>query len=593
MNQSLDDLEAPSIPLRNDRKEIDLELLGEDPLDTYIKYTGMVSGDRVHAIWWGINAEGRAFDDEGSFRVEEGDLTKGLMVQIGNAAVKSADGGVAFYSYRVNGGQESLRAFSYIGSRAAEGAEGLPVALAVESHGLTIRPRDLAAAGVAFIVAPYQALKIGDTITFTFKGFDEFSTPEKPIFQKLTVTKEHLASKPLKFMIGGAEFDFIDPGYAEVAYEVDFGDGKKVESAVQTLIVDSDAALPGYLPEPVIVGHVPGEKLNPGNFRSGLTVTVEGYPDMAISDRVTLLWRSPVRDFLQTVRVDTSTQIVGDVEFHIPFDYLLENQGLNVKLSYLFGRKGAGQRSKELSISIDALRELSAPMVKGATADGQNSGTLLAEEATGGAWADVPDVLLPGERAEVEWRGWPGYGWYRAEKPDGSNPQRFHIPAQYVPANMGRGAVDESRRFEVVYWIFGEGEPVESEPYRLRIKPIPLNRYSQLDCDQVSKGELSLKAVPADGADLVLPKWPYAREGNLIELSITGVTSTGPLKEIIRDASKPVTEVEAKDGIKAKLDRTILERLQLDAKFTLHAYLSFDGGEHYINISSLNPSLKP
>ncbi|MNE61680.1 hypothetical protein D3C80_1569080 [compost metagenome] len=102
-----------------------------------------------------------------------------------------------------------------------------------------------------------------------------------------------------------------------------------------------------------------------------------------------------------------------------------------------------------------------------------------------------------------------------------------------------------------------------------------------------------MRAVPADGADLVLPKWPYAREGNLIELSITGVTSTGPLKEVVRDASEPVTEVEAKDGVKAKLDRKILEQLQLDEKFTLHAYLSFDGGEHYINISSLSPALKP
>ncbi|MEN5217646.1 hypothetical protein ABE484_17435 [Pseudomonas pudica] len=593
MNQSLDDLEEPSIPLRNDRKEIDLELLGEDPLETYIKYTGMASGDRVDTTWWGINDEGRAFDDGGSFIVADTDLTNGLMVQIGNAAVKAADGGVAFYSYRVNGGQESLRAFSYIGLRAAEGAEGLPVVLAVESHGLIIKPRDLAAAGVAFIVAPYQALKIGDTITFTFKGFDGSGVPEKPIYQKLTVTKEHLASKPLKFMVGRGGFNIIDPGYAEVAYEVDFGDGKKVESPVQTLTIDSNAALPGYLPEPVIVGHVPGEKLNPGNFRSGLTVTVEGYPGMAISDRVTLLWRSSVRDFLQTVRVDASTQIVGDVEFHIPFDYLLENQGLNVKLSCLFGRKGAGQRSKELNISVDALRKLSAPMVKDTTADGQSSGTLSAEDATGGAWVELPDVLLPGERAEVEWRGWPGYGRYMAEKPEGSNPQRFYIPAQYVPANMGRGAVDESRRFEVVYWIFGEGEPVESEPYHLRIKPIPLGLYSQIDCDQVEKGELSLRAVPADGADLVLPKWPYAREGNLIDLSITGVTSTGPLKEVIRDASEPVTEVEARDGVQAKLDRKILERLQLAEKFTLHAYLSFDGGEHYIYISSLDPALMP
>ncbi|WP_338460204.1 hypothetical protein [Pseudomonas sp. TE3-3-F2023] len=607
MSKKLDGLEEPFIRLRNDRKEIDLEKLGTDKLETVIKYDGMDTTHVVSTDWWGVNASGESFDDKGDHFPSEDDVKNGLKVFIRNDIVKAAKDGESLYSYTVDTGTEILksrRVFSFIGVRAAENPEGLPVALALESHKLYIQPDDLDAAGVTFVVPSYQTQTIGDIIKFTLMGFDEDGNPQTPITDQLEVTKEHLDNKALTFTVGKNVFRFIDPGRAEVDYEIDFVNGKTAKSPKQIFEIDSGAPLPGYLPKPIIEGHVPGDELHPEHFRNGLTIVVKGYPDMAIADRVTLSWRSPVRDFLQTIRVDASTEVVGDVSFHIPFDYLAENQGATVRLSYHYGREGAGQRSLELSVKIGIMRVLSAPAVIKATADGKDRGTLDANDGLSGVWVKLPDgVLLSGERAEVEWRGWPEYGEYTAKTPDVDNPLRFHIPAEYVPANMGRGPTDEGRRFEVVYLVYGDGEPSESDPYHLRIKPLLIGEYPQIEIayPPVTARDLHLSEVPEEGADLELDNWAFAREGDLIELSVTGVTlpdkpgeEDGELKEIIRDASEPVTGEEAENGIKAKLDKQkILKRLKFDMPFTLHVRLSLDGGAHYINLKSLSPTLKP
>ncbi|QHG63926.1 hypothetical protein [Pseudomonas putida] len=595
-------LKEPDIPLRNKKKEIDLDALGGNDLRTVIKYTGMEEGDLVKTLWLGANNDGEPFDTEGTYPVHRDDLANGLVVSIGNATVVAAKGGEAFYSYTVtplspSGRSSSLisrRSFCFIGVRPEENNESLQVILGLESHDLVIKPKELEAAGVTFIVAPYQAMKIGDEITFTLQGFDEDDYRETPIIEKLRVTKEHLAKKALAFTIGKNIFLMIDQGRAEVSYRIDFVDGKDAESPVQNFIINSAASLPGFLPDPSIVGHIPGVPLNPGKFRDGLTVTVNGYPGMQISDCIALRWRSPVRDLLQTIRVDASVQVVGGIAFHVPVDYLLENQGLNVYLSCLFAREGAGQCSQELTVSIETPRELSAPEVLAATPDtemGTGRGTLLAKDALGGVWVEVADVLLPGERAEVHWRGWPEYGEYEAPEPAGSNPRRFFIPERFVPANMGRGAVDENRRFEVVYVVHSKDGPLESAPYNLRIKPPPSNEYPTVQCAQVRAGQLSLAEVPG-GADLELGTWYFGKAGDLIQLQVTGVTPTGVLDEIIRDASEPVTEAEAKEGIKARLALSTLNKLSLDEAFTVHARLSFDGGVYYTSFGALRPVLR-
>lgn len=581
MNQD-DSLEAPIIGLRNEKKEIDLAELGDENLEVLIKYTGMAENQAFDFQWFGADAQGKSFDHTAGYNVDSGEEITGKKIFIDNSRIKAVEGGEAFCSYTVENTQKSLRLFSFVGVRAVEPSDVLPVALALESHHLVIKPKELETAGVTFVVAPYQALQEDDEITFTLKGFDAAGQPEDPVVKKLKVTAEHLANEALTFKVGKNELLLIEGGRAEVFYQIDFGDGKTAKSPQQEFIIDSKQSLPDFLPKPVIVDHAPGDPLNPDNFTKGVAIWVDAYPGMAVSDRVTLCWRSPVRDFLRTIRVDASTQTVKGVAFHIPVDYLLENQGRSVSLHYLFGREGAGQQSQVLPISIENKRELSAPLISVAKPDDsqKDRGTMAASDGFGGVWVEVPNVLMPGETAQVEWRGWPGYGTYIAD-PEDDNPLLFHIPAQYVPANMGRSAVDESRRFNVVYWVIGEGDPIESDPYHLRIQPFPGNPYPRIVCDRVVSGELSLKDVPATGVELTLGTWYYGVEGNLIELSITGVTSSGGFNGTIRDASKPVTKSEAESGIKATLARATLEQLEKGSDFTLHVRMSFDGGAHY------------
>lgn len=588
------ELEQPLISGLTSSNEIDLDELGASDLLTYIKYTGMQPDHEVVISWLGADAEGTAFDDAGSkYYVRPEDLEKGVEVKIENAVVRSAEGGQAFYSYVVTTVGQSQRRFCLVGIREKGEGEGLAVVQAVQSHDLVIKPDELDSAGVMFIVMPYQAMQVGDVITFTFQGFDEDGYEEDPETEKLTVKKEHFDNLPLMFTVGKNIFRFIDPGTAKVSYSVDFADSGSLDSPVQDFVIDSEASLPTPLPAPRIVGYTPGKPLDPGNFRDGLTIHIDGYPGMSISDHVTLYWRSPARELFTHVRVDASTQSVGTIVLHVPVDFVLENQGLNVSLSYLFSREGAGLQSQPLNVAIATTRVLSVPLIDHATPDeGKDHGTLPGANGVGGVRVRVPDVLLPGERAEVLWRGWPVFGEYVANTPEGADPLVFLIPEEFVPANIGRGSRDQSRRFEVAYRVIGSGSPLDSAPYHLRITPPVPSGDPQIQCEGVVGQALSLSRVPSGGAKLTLGTWRFGRVGQLLHIWVSGVGQEGGLSEDLRTASIPVTEEEADMGVEAKLPKLFLEQLKLNEQFTLHVALSFDGGTLYRVFPEMNITLE-
>lgn len=582
MKDNKQGLEKPRIQGLNADNEIDLDQLGTSHLVTYIRYPGMTSTDLVSPNWLGANAVGDAFDDVGAtYLVGDVDPAVGLKVEILNSVVRGAEGGEAFYSYTVNGSANSLRTFCFVGVRPKAPSEGLSAILAVQSHSLIIKPDELESVGVMFVVMPYQAMQLDDEITFTFQGFDEDGFADPPEIEKLTVTKEHFGNKPLMFTVGKNIFRFIDPGTAQVSYSVTFADGKSLDSPVQNFVIDSDATLPAPLAAPRIAGHTPGEPLDPGKFRDGLAVHIDGYPGMSISDHVTLYWRSPVRDVFTPVRVDASTHTVGAIVLHVPVDLVLENQALNVSLSYMFSREGASLQSQSLAVAIDTTRVLSVPLIKIADPDEDqvHHGTMTASSGQGGVRVEVPDVLLPGESVEVHWRGWPGLGEYVAKVPDGAN--SLVVPEEFVPANMGRGMRDQSRRFEVAYRVLGKDTSLDSVPYHLRITPLDSAVYPQIQCEGVSEGRLSRSQVPPGGAELTLGTWSFGRAGQLLNIWVTGVGPAGDLSEYIRTASAPVTVDEADAGVSAKLSKEFLNKLTEGEQFTLHVALSFDGGAFY------------
>ncbi len=574
-------LERPIIPDLNPFDEVDLEALGDDGLVTFIKYSGMQPGHTVEPRWVGAGPGGEAFDYvEGGYTIGPGDLERGAQITIDNSLVCGAAGGWAFYSY-THDGAESQRQFCYIGTRTRT-SEVLSVPMTQQAQDLVIKPVEIGIENVTFIIPRYQAMQVGDQIDFTLIGYDEQDAEEIVERQRLTVTKDHFGTTPLTFQVRRNCFKFIDPGSAHASYTLGFVDGQQLESPTQIFIVDSAQQSPAELPPPSIEGHEPGKPLDPARFRDGLSVHIEPYPGLTVGDRLVLVWQSPVENFIQTVRVDPSTQATNSIVFRLPATIVEANQGLKVGLSYLYAREGVSLRSEVLQLEVARSRMLTAPWVIDADPENESdSGVLSALLALGGVHVDVPDVAGPDESIELHWWGRSEFGRYVADNPLPNNALRFFIPARYVPANMGRGKVDQSRRFEVFYRLITKDGYLDSRPFNLRITPPPKNEYPQPRCDQEepgANGGLPLHKVPADGADITLLPWRFAAEGQLLTLTLE--SASGDMSEDFID-SVSITEAQATTGFKAKLPKALLESLTIDLQFTVSARLSFDGGERF------------
>ncbi|MFI8557885.1 hypothetical protein [Pseudomonas putida] len=585
-------LERPIIPDLTPFDEIDLEALGDDGLVTFIKYSAMKAGDMISPRWVGAGPGGEAFDFVGSgYTIGPGDLDQGAQIIISNSLVCNAAGGWAFYSYN-HDGIESQRQFCYIGTRPRT-SEVLSVPITQQAHDLVIKPDEIGIENVSFIIPRYQAMQVGDQIDFTLIGYDEHDVEEDVERQRLTVTKDHFGTTPLIFQVRRNWFRFIDPGSAHASYTLGFVDGQKLESPTQIFVVDSAHLSPAELQPPSIEGHEAGKPLDPARFRDGLRVHIEPYPGLTVGDRLVLVWQSPVENIIQPVRVDPSTQATNSILFHLPATIVEANQGLQVGLSYLYAREGVSLRSEFLQLEVARSRMLTAPWVNDAVPESDSdSGVLSALLALGGVHVDVPDVAGLDESIELHWWGRSEFGRYIADSPLPSNSLRFFIPARYVPANMGRGAVDQSRRFEVFYRLITKDGYLDSRPFNLRITPPPKNGYPQPLCDQEEPGVvggLPLHKVPADGADISLAPWRFAAEGQLLTLTLQ--SAEGDMTEDFID-SVSVTEEQATTGFKAKLPKALLEKLTIDLQFTLSARLSFDGGERYTEFPEKSITLR-
>ena len=588
-------LEEPSVPDLNESNELDLDALGNQDLLTYIKYTGMQDGDLLRPRWIGASISGEPFDDVGAVRqVGPDDLVSGHPVIIKNEDIRAAAGGLAVYSYSVNEGPESLRKICYLGLRPKPAAETLSVLHALPSHDLTLQPRALPSNGViTLVVAPYQAMQVGDKITVKLVGYDEDGVEDDDWSTVLTVDKDHFDKKPLSANVPKNWFSFLEDGCVEGHYRIALADGSSLDSPAQRWKIDSSATLPGLLDAAAIEGHTEGEPMDPARFRNGLTLRVPGYPGMAVSDHVVLHWRSPAGDLIQAARVDLSSVTADSMYFRVPAENLVHNAGASVRLTYQYGREGGNLGSRELLIDVALIRTLLAADVRSAIPENApGSGRIPALEARGGVYVVVPpDTLAPGERAEVHWMGQSALGQYVAKSPvSEANPLRFLIPQDYVPANFGRGDRDESRRFPVFYRLIGANGHVDSLPYNLRITPVPSANYPQINCTQADAGGLSLSRVPAAGADLTLGTWLFGKEGQLLTLVASGLTATGEVEEVILD-SVPVTAEQAEKGVQAKLPRAFLQGLVMGERFTLSPRLSFDGGDYYTPFRSITLTL--
>jgi len=586
------ELPKPHIDGLTPNDEIDLLVLGNDPLMTRINYPDIKPDDVIFPRWVGAAPGGELFDHIGDPYRVPGDVDPAVGVEylIGNDVVQAAADGWAFYSYQVNDARpdmESLRRFCYVGVRPPPGAETLSVALAAPSHDLVVAPQALGTT-MALLIPPYQAMQAGDVVAITLTGEDDRGRP-------YTWSKDLTVEVPGQHLQAAVERTWLrrlEGGHFDAEYVIAFKDGNVGPSPVQRFRVDSGTTPPARLPSPAVEGLAPGEPLDPARFRDGLTITIPAYLNegMQISDRLLLYWLSS-DDVYQVLRVDPSSIWSEALVFTVEPRWLMSSQGQAVALGYQFAREGSSLASELLNVQVVRSRELPAPIVLDGVAE-KDGGRLPAYLATTGTLVDVPDEVDIGddEHIELHWEGDTERGREIVTTPISANrPRRFRVSAGSIAANMERNENAVAKRFKVFYRLVREdGSYVESEHFMLRILPLEPYEYPRLVCPDAKGEDLYLGDVPR-GARCTLDTWTFIAEKQWVTVWITGVFR-GEVEEVLWDAE--VTSKEVSKGLELLIPRTVLEQQMLNDGFTLHAHVSFDGKQHYFEMRSLRLTLR-
>src|SRR5690349_16712561 len=87
---------------------------------------------------------------------------------------------------------------AYVGKR-LEKSSGVPVAQIKESRGLALHHDTAGPAGATAVVAPYQAMNVGDEVSFTWQGYYQ-GAPELEYQEKKVLKAEDLG-RPLSFTV--------------------------------------------------------------------------------------------------------------------------------------------------------------------------------------------------------------------------------------------------------------------------------------------------------------------------------------------------------------------------------------------------------
>ncbi|WP_458129721.1 hypothetical protein [Pseudomonas sp. Z2-11] len=590
-------LQPPTIPDLRSGDWIDLEQLGDDPLLTYIKYDAIAINDVLWPNWRGCSAQGEVADFANSrvdVTTEDGYTPElGMPVLVPNDVLKHLDQGWAFYSYSVglaSDRPESRRIFCYVGERPVKGAQ-LAVPQIKESHGLALDPDLIGSAGATAVVPPYQAMTVGDKVTFTWQGYYE-GVPENPYKESKELAAEHLG-RPLIFNVPLSEVIGIPDQYAEISYSIEYanGLGRPSDSPMQTIQI----VPPGSALLPVItIKDYAGGPITPGD--EGLTLQIiPVYGAIQDGDVVLMYWKGnrDANSVIKSLRVDLSTLDSGILEFYLEPQWVSANSGSQVTVSYQYARVDAAESGEPLLLDISVPLDLPPPIVENATAEGEHRGWLAADP--NGAYVNVPEgaTIGPGAQVEMHWDGHPNGGRYVATDPVGGSGKRFFIPGTAIAANM---STEENKRFEVFYRVTPPGQP--SGSFNLRIEPLASTRYPDIQCTQAQGTlTLSLTSVPLEGADLVIGKppsmaWPFMAIDQKLTIEASGVKAGGGSTRIIVRNAVPVTAEEfGKKVIKEKLNRAFLQSLKLNEKFTLKAKVSFDGGETQVPFNDTNLNL--
>ena len=457
----------------------------------------------------------------------------------------------------------------------------LPVVHVKESHALKVDPEPDPSIDVfTLAVPPYERMMCNDKVTLTWQGVFDDGFEDGAWISTQTVT---VGGDVLCWSMDLSYVAFIAGGSARVSYSIEYADSQAGEedSPVQTfnIAAPDSTCLPGV----AIEGHT-GSSLDPEAFPEGILLKVAAYTDMQIGDDVLLYASGPLGSDTRILawRVDQRTVDTGEITFTLEPSWLQQQLNETVTFAWQYARPGAAGSSAPLALQIKAAWRPAAPSVIGAQPESRRAvpgqGYIDAFLLRAGAQVLIPEEagLNADDVVEVHWQGFGETGCWIATEADPGNPFQFSVPPSAVPANMGK-------RLNVIYTVARPGEPkATSQPFDLRIVPLPVARLSTVQCACVDAGTLRLSCVPATGADITLNRWIFMAEHQLVTIRVESSVSHVVLED------EPVTSAHLDDGkVTGSLSRAYLESLGQGTRLSLKVRVSFDDGYSYTDFPSV------
>lgn len=581
-------LERPTSKVLTKYHEVDVVGLEGRDLETYVRYAGIKDGDDIHVVWQGAYPSGVPFDVEDQVVPVRGAGAEGQRVDISNRILTETLGGQGFYSYYINGDDtnRSPRLFCYVGLLGLmELMETLSVPQVLESHDQIIAAKALSGLGANIWIAPYQAMKKGDTVTLVAEFYDEDGDPIPPVPTNYRYElREEDVGAPVRFRVPANKFR--TGGTVSFHYVLKLaGLADEVASPPQHFDIRdnyiSSTSTDALLDE-VTVDNYDGGPLDPGGYPNGLVVRARQAMGAEAGDTVLLYWWSGEVDTtkVQSLRLDSSSVTGSEMQFRIPPALLIASADKVITLFYQIARKGRALRSEALELQVEQPRKWSLPHVVGASAE--SAGAVVdGLNVTQHAFVDVPAdfELRPNEQLSVNWDGDPVRGKYIASTAESGNPRRFKVPASAIGANLEKSMASTDKRFPVTFRVEGGARGLmESPPLQLRIQPLAVTRYPKIVCqDALANGDLSIKGLGARDATLTLGRWAFMGAEQPLTISLQGVMADGTDYRFDLRDGKRVTPEEANEGkVSLPLPLVELMKLKLDSKLYVRAGVRFD-----------------
>ncbi|MGY2261840.1 hypothetical protein [Pseudomonas sp. SDO55104_S430] len=531
---------APTVPAIEADNAVDVDKLGSAKLMTYIKWGNMGDNDLIVLNFLGCGEHGEVVDElNNQVTVDLSKVTPdGMPAEIENHTIVGLRNGYAFYSYRVrpfgapDPGDESRRIFFYIGKR-PRARPALPVLQIKQSHDLHL---DLSVAPTQLDVdmVPYQAMSKGDIVTLHCRRYEADGQEYLPALEYPSEVTEQDLGKPFALFLPKSDLRRVDGGRIEVRYGIQYV-GTSSETTLSTMqTFQLVPPLEPTLPALSIVGHTPGDPIKPSQYPDGLPLRIDAYPGMNAGDEVLCHVDSDADDaepLILQAQVDISTIDKGFIEFLVPPEWVMTNNGNPISLLYQFGWIGAAMSATPYSALIRDRLHLPMLIVNGARPGDkpvEGEGEIDAADLAGvGVDIIIPDdaSYSPDDEIAVHFEGFGTTGKFIATTPKEPGGRTFNIPAHCIPANM-----DKSVTVYCFVTPKGDTVPEKSALFILRVNPVPKAQYRAIQSTQAqsTNGTIYISQVPAQGERFFFDfGWVFIREGQVLDVLLVGKDTSG------------------------------------------------------------------